>query len=76
MVAFELFDEFEETMLRKCVMFYSAIGSEIPPEKFDIDCIDSLTSYKIRTDLQPVLHKRDWFDLSAAQERVKGYDWS
>jgi hypothetical protein len=60
-------------MLRKCAVFYVAVGSEEPPETFDIGRIDSLTPHKIRTDLQPVLRKRDWFDLSAAQECVKEY---
>jgi predicted nucleotidyltransferase component of viral defense system len=73
MVTLGLFDESEEAMLRKCAVFYVAVGSEEPPEAFDIGRIDSLTPHKIRTDLQPVLRKRDWFDLPVAQECVKDY---
>ncbi|MDR1450515.1 MAG: hypothetical protein LBI84_10045 [Propionibacteriaceae bacterium] len=35
--------------------------------------INALTVRKIRTDLQPVLRKRDWFDLTVAQQRVSEY---
>jgi hypothetical protein len=73
MISNELFDESEKSMLRKCVVFYFAVGSEEPPKQFDIGRIDGLTSHRIRTDLQPVLRKRDWFDLPDAQERVKKY---
>jgi predicted nucleotidyltransferase component of viral defense system len=73
MVVFGLFDESEAVTLRKCAVFYSAVGTEEPPQEFDLERIYSLISYKIRTDLQPVLRKRDWFDLPAAQKRVKAY---
>jgi predicted nucleotidyltransferase component of viral defense system len=73
LVSFGLFDKSEEPLLRKCTVFYSAIGGEESPEGSGIGRIDRLTTYKIRTDLQPVLRKRDWFDLPAAQERVKDY---
>jgi predicted nucleotidyltransferase component of viral defense system len=73
MLCFRLFDETQEDLLRKCVVFYSAIGSETVPETFDVDRIDSLTTYKIRTDLIPVIRKTEIFDLVGAQERVKSY---
>lgn len=38
MVKFGLFDESEEEMLRKCAVFYSAIGAERPPENFELVC--------------------------------------
>jgi predicted nucleotidyltransferase component of viral defense system len=73
MVLAGLFDESESIMLRKCAIFYFAVGTEETPKDFDFERIFSLTSHKIRTDLQPVLRKRDWFDLPAAQERVRTY---
>jgi predicted nucleotidyltransferase component of viral defense system len=73
MIAFGLFDESEVVMLRKCTVFYSAVGTREPPQDFDFERIYSLTSRKIRTDLQPVLRKRDLFDLPDAQERVMAY---
>jgi len=68
-----LFDNSQEETLRKCVVFYSAVGADNAPESFDIDRIDSLTNYKIRTDLVPVIRKKEIFDFAAAQERVKIY---
>jgi predicted nucleotidyltransferase component of viral defense system len=73
MLNFRLFDETQEEMLRKCVVYYSAIGGETVPETFDVNRIDSLTKYKIKTDLFPVIRKTERFDLTAAQEQVKSY---
>lgn len=39
MVKYGLFDEGEENMLRKCAVFYSAIGTEQPPEKFELEVV-------------------------------------
>jgi predicted nucleotidyltransferase component of viral defense system len=42
MVKFGLFDESETDMLRKCAVFYSAIGTEKPPVKFELDNIGNV----------------------------------
>ena len=68
-----LFDESQEPMLRKCVMFYSAIGSEVCPEQFDLDKIATVSQQRVKTDLIPVLRKGTWFDVSQAQEKVRHY---
>lgn len=73
MITFGLFDESEAAMLRKCVLFYFTIASDEVPEIFDINRIYSLTNHRIRTDLQPVLRKKERFDLSAAQKRTEEY---
>jgi hypothetical protein len=73
MIVHNLFNETETVMLRKCTIFYSALGLTEPPTDIDFERVYSLTSHKIRTDLQPVLRKRDRFDLQVAQERVKTY---
>ncbi len=39
MIRYGLFGESEEAMLRKCAVFYSAIGAAQPPEKFELDNI-------------------------------------
>lgn len=44
MVRYGLFDESEEEMLRKCVVFYSAIGAEQPPERFELDHIGKISA--------------------------------
>lgn len=39
MVKYGLFDESEEDMLRKCTVFYSAIGAEQPPVEFELEVV-------------------------------------
>jgi predicted nucleotidyltransferase component of viral defense system len=73
MITFGLFDESEAVILRKCVVFYFTIASDDVPEVFDIKRIYSLTNHRIRTDLQPVLRKKERFDLTAAQKRTEEY---
>jgi hypothetical protein len=55
------------------VVFYLAVGTERVPDPSDFSALDRLTPRRIRTDLQPVLRKRDWFDLAAARTRVMDY---
>ena len=68
-----LFDESEETLLRKCIMLYSAIGSERVPTGFSLDSIEQMQLYRIKTDLVPVLHRGEFFDLPAAKTQVTNY---
>ncbi len=71
LVKFGLIDESEEPLLRKCVVFYSAIGAESPPFEFQFNMIDQVTQNRIKTDLYPVLRNKDKFDLKTAQMEVK-----
>lgn len=73
MVRFGLFDESEEKILRKCAVFYSAIGAEQPPEKFEFDNIGKVSSQQIKRDLEPVLRKGERFDLDMVQREVREY---
>jgi predicted nucleotidyltransferase component of viral defense system len=73
MLCFGLFDETQTEMLRKCVVFYAAIGGEQAPEAFDFIKIDALTERDIKTQLTPMLRKRGPFNLVAARERVRRY---
>ena len=73
MVRYGLFDESEEAMLRKCAVFYSAIGAAQPPEKFELDNIGKVSSQQIKRDLNPVLRKGERFDLDFAQREVREY---
>lgn len=70
LVKYSLFDETEEMLLRKCVVFYSAIGSESPSFEFQLGNIDRVTQNRIKTDLYPVLRSKEKFDLQAAQSQV------
>ena len=73
MQKYGLFDETQERLFRKCVMFYAAIASETAPERFKLNGIDNISAQKIKTDLVPVLRRGERFDLSSAQEQVKNY---
>ncbi len=73
MMRFGIFDEFEEKILRKCVIFYAAISAKDINKTFDTKAIDSITQRKIKTGLIPVIKKRDDFDLESAKKIVKEY---
>ena len=73
MTYFGLFDETQMDLLRRCVVFYSAIGGEQAPETFDFAKMDSLIERDIKMRLAPMLRKRERFDLAVARERVRKY---
>lgn len=73
MVKYGLFDESEEEMLHKCVVFYSAIVAEKPPKRFELDSIGKVSSQQIKRDLDPVLRKGERFDLELVQQEVREY---
>lgn len=73
MIYFGLFDESQWPMLKKCTVFYSAIGGERASSNFRFDNIDSLTNHKIKTDLLPVIRRTEHFDLQSVQKRVKDF---
>jgi len=73
MVKFEIFNEGECTLLRKCIVFYKAISTRNIDTSFDISTIDKLTQHKIRTDLQPVIRNRENFDLAKAKITTKKF---
>lgn len=70
MVKYGLFDESEEGMLRKCTVFYSAIGTEQPPKRFELDNIGKLSAQQIKRDLELVLHKEERFNLELIQQET------
>ena len=73
MVKYGLFDEGEEDMLRKSAVFYSAIGAERPPERFELDNVGKVSGQQIKRDLVPVLRKGERFDLEMAKKEVCQY---
>lgn len=68
-----LFDESEQDMLRKCVVFYSCIGSETVHKEFTFGSLEKMPQNKIKTDLLPVLRFGAFFDLKIAREKVTDY---
>ena len=73
MILSGMFGVKDKTILRKCALFYFAVGGKEIPESFAFDRLETITHLKIRTDLFPVIRKDDKFDLEAAQKRVKEY---
>lgn len=73
MVRFGLFDESEETMFRKCAVFYSAIGADRPLEEFALDNVGKVSAMQIKRDLNPVLRKGEKFYLEEIQKEVREY---
>jgi len=60
-------------LLRRCTVFYIAIGSEQTPKSFDFSKMENLTFQDIRMKLIPMLRKQERFDLVAAKDRVRRY---
>jgi hypothetical protein len=73
MIHYGLFDESEEEMLRKCIIFYAAISAKDINKTFDTKAIDSITKLKIKRDLLPVIKTKDEFELESAKRLVKEY---
>ena len=74
MVKYGLFHGSEEiNMLRKCAVFYMAVGNKETPERINLEMIDEITWYRIKTDLLPVKRKKEKFDLDETKQRVKDY---
>jgi predicted nucleotidyltransferase component of viral defense system len=63
-------DPIQADVLRRTTVLYLAVGTDTVPDPLDFRNIAALTERKIRTDLQPVLRKRDWFNLPDAQARA------
>lgn len=74
MIRFGIFDESDMELLRKCVLFYRAVGSTGDfHEEIKFDSIDRLTFSKIRQTLLPVLRKGEKIDLDAMKSEVSQF---
>ena len=73
MIIHNLFDGPELDMLRKCAVFYSAIGGEHPPEEFALENVERVSRRSITTDLYPVLRHGERFELAAVQNEIRKY---
>ena len=51
MIKYGIFDESEDEMLKKCIIFYAAISSNDINKTFDTKSIDSITKLKIKREL-------------------------
>ena len=73
MIKFVLFDESELSMLRKCVVFYTAISQDEISEEYDFKRMNAITSRKIKTDLLPVIKKGEFVELVGIKKEVTEY---
>lgn len=73
MIKYGLFDGSEQKIFRKCVVFYSAIGAERPPDRFVFDNIGDITQMEIKRALSPVLRTKEKFNLQTAKDEVSKY---
>jgi len=76
MIHFGLFDESQEELLRKCVVFYAVISAKDRNninKTFDTAAIDLITNQKIRRELLPVIKRKEDFELRSAKKLVKEY---
>ena len=74
MIRMGLFDESERDLLRKCVLFYRAVGSTGKfQEEINLDGVDRLSQHTILQDLVPVLRKGAKTELEAMRAEVKSF---
>jgi len=55
--------ERDKELLRRCVLFYFTISNTGIPETFDLGRLTSISKYRIRTELLPVLRRTEKIDL-------------
>ena len=60
-------------LLRKCLVFYNAIGGDYDIQELDYKNVERLDYRKYKTQLKPVISKNDNFDIEKAKERVIAY---
>jgi predicted nucleotidyltransferase component of viral defense system len=73
MIRYGLFRKSEFDLLRKSVVFYTAISQQEIPQIYDMNRIDAITIHKIKTDLLPVIHKGEFVELENMKNTVKGF---
>ena len=74
MIQSEIFDETQKPMLRKGVIFYSAVGGNNKPSvPFSLEAIERLNFKQIRSTLLPVLKKGTFYDLETVKHSVCDY---
>lgn len=71
MIYYGIFDESQLNMLKKCFLFYYAVGSgkEFNPN-IDISKIENLNRKEIKQSLLPMLRRSDLFELEISKKRV------
>ena len=73
MIRFGLFDESEEQLLRKSVIFYTALSAKDILENYPLDRINAFPLKRIKAELIPVLNKDEHVDFEVMKSEVTGY---
>ena len=73
MIYFDLLDESEYELFRKCIIFYASISADKINKTFNTSAIDGLEFSKIKRDLFPVLRKKDNFNLDERKKEAKKF---
>ncbi len=60
-------------LLKKCLIFYNAIGGDYDLQNLNYENIERLDYKKFKTQLKPVITKDDKFDIEKAKEIVIKY---
>ena len=60
-------------LLRRCLVFYNAIGGDYDIQELDYKNVERLDYRKYKTQLKPVISKDDNIDIEKAKERVIAY---
>jgi len=73
MIITKLFNTEQLLLLRKCIVFYTAVSQEQIPEHYSFEGIEAATLRRIKTDLLPVIQKSVHIDLENMKETVKEF---
>ena len=74
MIRHQVISDEQKPMLRKGVVFYSAVGGNAKPTvTYSLQTIERLQFKQIRATLLPVLKKGTFFDLESVKHEVCGY---
>lgn len=69
----KIVDKSQSDMLRKIIIFYTAIGKGFPENFPMLTAIDKISFSDVRSSLLPVLRKGTYYDIAPVKERVKDY---
>jgi predicted nucleotidyltransferase component of viral defense system len=75
MIRRNLFLESELPLLRKSVVFYTAVSQKSVWQEYSTLKIDRIDRRKIKTDLTPVLRSGDPIELDEMKDRTKAFLW-
>ena len=73
MITFGTIEEKEIPILKKCFVFYYAVSGKVVSGDINCNKIGELDEHRIRTDLYPVIRKKERFDLTEAKQRTIDY---